>query len=172
MAQRRASRSRGMPSQEDYRLAAITVEHLIKINGDTMKHRDSQFRQNGSRNIAKSNLVEVVLELTVKQLEFLFGLVQFYGETRQFIAGLSAEERYIRRRRKLSRDDVADLFFIKKQKGYAELALKNVALELEEKHGFCTPGVTGWRTSDQDRFFADPVFSASKQSCCCPKPNP
>ena len=116
--------------------------------------------------------MEVVLELNGKQLEFFFGPVQFYGETRQFIRGLNAEEKYIRRKKKLSKDDVADLLFIKKQKAYAELALKKVALELEEKHGFCMPGITGWRTSDQDRFFADPVFSASKQSCCCPKPNP
>ena len=143
----------------------------MKMNGDTMKHRDKRFRQNGSRNIEKSNLLEVVLELTEKQLEIVFGLVQFYGESRQCLMVLSADENYIRRKKKLSKDDSADLLFIKKQKGYVELALKNVALELEEKHGFYMPGETGWRTSDQDRFFTDPVFSVSKQTCGCPKPS-
>lgn len=112
------------------------------------------------------------MKFTKQEVEFLFGLVQFYGESRQFLSGLCDDEKLIVSKKKHRKDDVADLLFIKKQKTYVELALKNVAHELEQKHGFSMPGVTGWRTSDQDRFFANPLFSASKQSCCCPKPNP
>ena len=114
--------------------------------------------------------MEIILELTGKQLEFLFGLVQFYGESRQCLRELSDEEKLIRSKKKHIRDDVSDLLFIKKQKAYVELALKAVALELAEKHGFRMASVAGWRTSDQDRFFTDPLFSGSQQSCCCPKP--
>ena len=116
--------------------------------------------------------MEIILELTGKQLEFLFGLVQFYGESRQCLRNLRDDEEYILRKKRHNKNELETLSFIKKQKAHVELALKAVALELDEKHGFCMPGVTGWRTSDQDRFFTNPLFSATQQSCCCPKPNP
>ena len=107
------------------------------------------------------------MRITKAKLEFIFGLVQLYRESLQYLRGLRDDEKLIRSRNRHSKNDVEDLRFIKKQKEIAELTLKTVAIELDEKHGFCIPSLIGWRTSDQDRFFSEPLSSTSKKCDCC-----
>ena len=114
--------------------------------------------------------MEVVLMFTKKKLGIIFGLVQYYGETIQYLRGLCDDEKSIIQDNEYSKIEIENLRFIKKQQDYAATALRAVALELDKKHGICMPGVTGWRNSDQDRFFPDSASSTSKQGGCCPKP--
>jgi hypothetical protein len=72
-------------------------------------------------------------------------MIQFYGETLEHLRYVNHSEDEILEKNFFNPTDVGRLLELRTQKGQLEMALKTIAIELDEEHDFCIPGITGWR---------------------------
>jgi hypothetical protein len=96
----------------------------------------------------------------------VFAMIQFYGETLEHLRYVNHSEGEILEKNFFNPSDVGRLLELRTQKGQLEIALKTIAIELDEEHDFCIPGITGWRMVDQHRFHIGRFPSISYEDSC------
>ena len=101
-----------------------------------------------------------------QNLQRVFALVQFYGESLHHLRDIVESEEEILEKNYYYPVHVAHLLNLRTRRSHVELALKTIAVELEEQHGFRIPGVTGWRMFDEYRFNPGPFPSISGLDEC------
>jgi hypothetical protein len=86
-------------------------------------------------------------------------LVQLYGECLSHLRHILDSEAAILEKSNIIQSEIGRLLDLRTHRCQLWMALQTIAMELDQKHGFRMPGVTGWRVVDEDRFHLEPFPS-------------